>query len=224
VLAIGTASTSDPSLLPGPLLSGLSSAPSPQVVSLTAGRFYRYLDLTPSGAAAPETVYVAPSTAGTIVAICMLAAAGPAFPAQCERTVAGLRLASGRVLAIGPSASYGSALSVALAALNATEATQGARLARARLPRTQASAAALLAHGYDRAAVAVGRLAGGPAAGANAALASALRTTGRAYAALAHAARRGDRGAYDRARQAIARTAPAISTAFAQLAKFGYAA
>jgi serine/threonine protein kinase len=222
-LLLGMARTTDPSLLPADLRAALPSAPTPQHVALGSVRFFRYLNLTPSGAGAPETVYAAPTTAGTVIGTCLLQGAAAAFPSDCERVIGTLRLHSGRFLGLGPNNHLAAGLTRSLTALNVALARSGARLGRARTPGAQSDAARDISVAYGRAAASIARLSPVPtAAAATTALARSLRKMGAGFASLGHAAARNDRRGYDAARGAIQSDAAAISAALQLFVRLGY--
>jgi hypothetical protein len=225
-LVVGTARTTDPSLLPDTLLSALSGTPDRQVVTLGPHQFYRYLGVQPQGASASESVYALPTTtAGTVLAACMLQGAGASFPSDCERVLGTLKLVGTADAGLAPSSSFGSQLSAAIGQLNSAVNAGQARLAAATRPGQQATAASGLAAAYDHAAAAVGKLSAPPTVSAAvAALTSALAKTGRDYTALAAAASHNDARAYNTARTAVSGDSGALSGAFAGLAKLGYQA
>jgi hypothetical protein len=223
VLMIGRTATRDPTLLPQSLLRALSHAPAGQIVTFDGARLYRYLNLSPSDANWPESVYALPTTIGTVLAVCVEHGAVSSFASSCERVIATIRLASGSVLAIGPMASYASALDAAITKLNAAHSVLGSKLRNARTVADQAKAANELATVYFNATTAVGRLSAGTAQAANLELASALRSTGDGYAALGGAAAHHDASGYAAARSSLAHAASALTAAFVQLASFGYA-
>src|SRR5579872_2098934 len=97
ILILGLTST-PASTLPQPLLRALPHAPTAQIVTLHGTSFYRYLGLTPRGAGGSESVYALPTSAGTVLGQCFQRSAAPAFAATCERVIATVKLASGRVL------------------------------------------------------------------------------------------------------------------------------
>ena len=222
VLVIGRTGTSSSTLLPQRLLSALPNAPTTQIVTLGGARFYRYLHLSPSGASGRESVYALPTTVGTVLGVCVEPRASLRFASDCEHVVGTIKLASGSVLAVGPSASYASALNAAITRLNATRSIGASRLRGARTPPEQASAARALAASYYVAASSVGQLSAGVAQPADLDVAAALRSTGDAYAALGRAAARNDAHAYAAARGSVANATSALNVAFARLAKFGY--
>jgi hypothetical protein len=222
-LILGTANSNDPTLLPSSILSALSTAPTPQVVTLGHSQFYRYLDLTPSGASAPETIYALPTTAGIVIAVCQPNGAGAAFMSACEQVVSTLQLSSGKVLGLGPSTTYASGFSALISKLSAARTGAEAKLASATTPAAQAKAATDLSTAYQQAASALGALSPPPAAAsANASAAAALHAIASGYAALALAAKHNDHHRYASAQDAIAHGSDALSAAFSQLAKLGY--
>jgi hypothetical protein len=122
-----------------------------------------------------------------------------------------------------PSQTYASELNAVIAKLNATRASAGLSLREARTGHAQSAAAAELAAAHSAAAAALTRLApGSVASGANAALATALRQTGGAYAALARAAARGDAAAYRAAASALRRLSAGLNAAYADLSRLGF--
>jgi hypothetical protein len=223
VLVIGRTDTTDRTLLPQSILAALSSTPTAQIVSLRGAQFDRYLNLPARGVSGRESVYALPTTVGTVLGVCLQGSGGTSFASTCERIVGSIRLASGSVLGIGPSASYASGLSAAITQLNAARSAPASQLRNARVPATQATAAAALASAYVNAASAVTRLQAGTAQSANLAVASALRSTGNAYAALGHAAASSDATGYASATKSVTLAQSALSAAFSQLAKLGYA-
>jgi serine/threonine protein kinase len=222
-LVLGVATTTDPSLLPADLRAALPSAPSRQQVTLESARFFRYLDLTPEGADAPETVYAAPTTAGTVIGACLLRGAAPGFPSDCERVIGSLHLNRGSLLGLGPNRHLAAELSRSLTALNVALSQSGGQLGRARTPSAQSQLAGAIADAYGRAAATLDGLRPVPtAAAATAALASSLRTTGAAFTTLSHAAAHNDRRGYEAARETIRSDAAAISAALQQFVRLGY--
>jgi ATPase family associated with various cellular activities (AAA) len=221
-LVIGRAQTADPSLLPQSLLATLPSTPSGQIVTLGGARFYRYMNLSPLGRHASESVYALPTTVGTILGACVSNTPSPSFTISCERVLGTLRLASGSVLPAGPNPSYASALNQVMTALNTARTTASSQLRAARGATALANAANQLAAADSQAGSALLRLNAGPAAAANSALATALRTTGDQYRALARAAQSNDVGGYQAADASLKRSTQALTSAFAELGRFGY--
>ena len=162
-LVIGTTKTTDPTLLPSTLLRG--GAPTQQVVTLGHSQFYRYPNLTPPGAAAPEVVYALPTTAGTVLGVCMLQGASAGFPVNCEHVIATLRLSSGaNAIGLGPSPAFASAMGAVIHDLNPAVQRGQVALGRARKPGDQARGANQVADAYGRSASALKRLPPNPAA------------------------------------------------------------
>ncbi len=224
-LAIGTAKTTDPSLLPASLLGQLPSGgpPTPDVVTLGGTQFYRYTNLSPKGSAAPEVVYALPTATGTVIGACMLGGAGASFPGDCERIVGSLKLNPDNSLGLGPNADYASALTHLSDRLNLSVKQGEAALTKASKPGDQAKAANGLAGDYDQAATAVGKLPGNPrAAAATTALAKALRDQAGAYRSLATAASHNDSKGYDSAKTDVSTASDQVSAAFKQLSDLGY--
>jgi serine/threonine protein kinase len=224
-LVIGTATTTDPSLLPQSLLSALTATPTREVVTLGRNhyQFYRYQRLSPRGATARESVYALPTTAGTVIGACVLPGVDSAFPGSCERIIGTLELHRAGALGLGPNKRVANALNTAIVRLDGAVKADGARLRSARKPGDQARAAKTLSADYDQAASAIMGLRPGPAvAAATAALARATAAIGRDYGSLSAAASRDDGHAYDAARGAIHRDAGAVTTSLAELHRFGY--
>jgi hypothetical protein len=225
-LVIGTANTTDPSLLPNSLLTALpGGAPARQVVKLGGSQFYRYLALQPSGVDGPVSIYALPTTgAGTVLGACLLHAAAASFPADCERVLGSLKLSGASAVGLGPSSNLATQLSAAVGTLNQSVTSGQARLHSAGKPGQQATAANQLASAYTQAAAAIGKLdAPSTASGAVTALAAALAKTGRDYQALSRAAARNNKHDYTAASNAIGSDSGSVNAAFAQLAKLGYA-
>jgi len=221
VLVIGRTTTSGPSLLPSSLLADLAHAPVPRSVRLGPYGLYRYLDLLPRGDDVPESIYALPTSAGTILGVCVMRTEAGGLAGDCERVLGTLRLTSAAPLALGLSASYARALSAVINKLNAVRVSAGARL-RSGSQSIEVRAARMLAVAHTTAATVVGGLSAGPASTANRALASALRTTGAAYAALAGAVAKQSAGAYRIAEAQVGAAMNSLHSAFAQLGRLGY--
>jgi ATPase family associated with various cellular activities (AAA) len=222
LLVIGRAHGTDATLLPADLRSELPSLPSAQVVTLGSLRFLRYSGLVPRGGAGAETAYAAPTTAGTVVAVCAPRGAGPGFGGQCEKVLSTVRLVSGRPLTPGPDATYGAALDGVIARLEAARSRESARLRAAKSPGAVEQAATALAAAHTAAASAVLRMNAGQAAAANSALGKALQTTAAAYSALDRAAATRNQSGYRTAGAELTRANAAVTAAYAQLSRLGY--
>jgi hypothetical protein len=223
-LFAGTTTATDPTLLPKGLDATLAAPPEGAAVKLGSLVFRRYLNLLPEGAAAPETVYALPTTAGTVIASCIAPAEDATlFASTCERAVASLRLSSAAPLSLTANPAFAKALGGVVATLDAARGADWRRLAGARRPADQAAAARLLAQAHDEAAKAAARLSPGPiGADANAAIVAALRRLSSAYASLAQAATHHDGRSYAAASTAISRADAALGAAFAGLGQEGY--
>ena len=214
--------TAVPTTLPATLLAELPRAPAPAVVTLAGTRFYRYLGLQPRDGSGPVSVYVLPTTVGTVVAECLGHGAGVGFASTCERVVSTLRLSSGTALAIGPSASYATGLDRAMTVLTKRVAEAAARLHTARTPQGQAKAANGAAAAYQSALSAVSALDAGMASADNQAVASALRSIAGGFQSLRTAALRNDAAGFAAAERTIASGQSSLQAAIGQLAKLGY--
>ena len=221
-LVVGSAGAGDLPQLPEPLLASFAGAPSAQIVTLGGIRFYRYLNPSLRGGGAPESIYALPTTGGAVIGVCTTPHGDSAFTSSCERILGTIRLTSGRVLALGPSVSYAAGLDRVIGKLNAVRRTAGAQLRSAHGAQGQAEAADRLALAHEAAASALVQIDAGSATAANGAVATALRTTGTAYAALSRAAAHADAAGYRNASASIMRATTALNSALARLGQLGY--
>ncbi len=233
-LVIGLTSTSSTTLLPATLLATLPGTLRAQIVNLGSLVAYRYPDLTPRGGDAVESIYALPTSAGTVIAACSSPTASSSFAAGCEQALATLQLTSARELPLALGNDYAQALDQVIKQLNGTAAPIAEQLQSDSRAHDQSLAARQLAAADRQAAASVAQLAAGSsqsaselhsdpaAAGANAALATALRDRAAAYDALAIAAARDDPHAYSAASSALAAAARDLSAAFADLSALGY--
>jgi hypothetical protein len=185
--------------------------------------FSRYLYLEPKGAASAVSLYVLPTSAGTATAACIAPASGAAaFTITCERVVGSLRV-KGTVLPLGPSAKFASRLSSATRKLDSARTKFDAKLAGAKTPAAQASAAHSLAGAYNSAADAAATAKPNPPATlADAALVRGLRRLGRDYAALSVAAAHHSSASYGTAKRAIGKDEARVAAAFKSVQQAGY--
>jgi hypothetical protein len=223
-LFVGTTSATDATLLPKGLGATLAAPPQGAAVKLGSLVFRRYLNLLPQGAAAPETVYALPTTAGTVIASCVAPTANATlFASTCERAVGSLRLQSAEAVTLTANPAFARALGGVVTTLDAARGADGRRLAAARHPADQAAAARRLAQAHEAAAKSAARLSPGPVGSdANAAIVAALQRLGSAYGSLAQAAADNDGRKYAAASTAITRADAALEAAFGRLRQDGY--
>ena len=98
-----------------------------------AASFYRYLNLTPQGQRTPESVYVLPTTAGTITAVCSAPTFTTRFTSSCERVLSTLKPTAGDVLSIGVDPGYALQLNRILGQLNGARRSAGPGLRSSRV-------------------------------------------------------------------------------------------
>lgn len=225
-LVLGTNRLLEPSnlpagALPASLQTGLHAAPKPQIVTLGGESFYRYLDLTPPGRNVSESIYVLPTTAGTITAVCSAARPRVSFTSDCERVLGTLKVTAGNVMSLTVDAGYAFQVNRILGQLNAVRAAAGVGL-RSGDVKTRASAANQLAAADDRAASAAHHITSTHVSLANQPLEGALQMNATAYRALASAALQQNAAAYQRAQAALGRSERALAAVYAQLRSFGY--
>jgi hypothetical protein len=222
MLIVGRLAAPNGEVLPRALVGSLSSASVPVTIALGSYEFYRYANVVPPGGSGTESVYAMPTTVGTVLGLCLAPVSSASFAGACERTIGTLRLSSGRVLYLGPTAGYASALNTAIQRLNVRRAALAARLSTGSSSVAQADAASALAGAYTRAASTLSGLAPGSTGSANQSVVAALRGNAGAYTALARAAAAHDRPAYAAAAQALQRAAGALHSAYDVLVSDGY--
>jgi len=185
--------------------------------------FRRYLYLQSRGAPNGVSVYVLPTSSGTATAACIAPASGAAaFTVTCERAVGSLRV-KGKVLPLGPNADFARRLTSATRKLDTARTNFGARLAGAKTPAAQASAARSLAGAYHSAAAAAAKAKPDPSTTlAEAALVRGLTRLGGDYAALSAAAAHNSASSYKSARRAIGKDEASVDAAFATIKQAGY--
>lgn len=220
-LIVGTTHPLAPSTLPVALRSTLPASVKPAVVNLGGSSFYRWLDLTPTGAGVTESVYVLPTTLGAITAVCAASRPSSAFTGTCERLLATLRVTVGRPLSVIADTGYALELNHILAELNTVRTAAGRGL-RSGNVKVRAAAAGQLAAADTRAATAAHHIMSVTVSLANLPLETALRMNAAAYRALGASALAGDVPGYQRAEAQIARSERALDAVYAQLRSFGY--
>lgn len=200
-----------------PLLARLADA-EPQPVRLGDNDAWHY----PSVAVEPGSVadvYVLEDGDGPIVAACVAPAAAPAaVRAACSAALTTLQLGAGQAAALGGDAAARRRLARVVTDLDQARASERRALAAAKTGRRQAEAADRLAAAYARAAAGAGRSGTVGRPGELPRLVDRLEETGRAYAALATAARATRRTAYGQARERVAADEHALAQELAALA------
>jgi hypothetical protein len=221
-LVVGTNSQPAPSDLPsGALPVHLRPASPAQIVILGGSSFYRYLNLTPAGENVSESIYVLPTTAGTITAVCSATRPSVPLTSGCERVLGTLKVTGGKVMSLTVDAGYAFQLNQILRQLNAARSSAGNGL-RSADAKARAAAANRVATADDRAATAAHHISSTAVSLANQPLEGALEMNAAAYRTLASAALAQDAAAYQRAESAIGRSQAALKAVYAQLRSFGY--
>ena len=221
LIAVGKATSTDPSLLPASVLSSLHATPVPQLVTLDGTTFYRYSPSALGDAGGSRWIYTVPTSSGTVLAICRGTSSDNAFGSLCQRVAQSIRLRFGSI-SPGLVPAYASALSAVINRLNAARTTWDAQLTAARTAVLQANAAGQLAAAHAQAAASLSGLAAGPARSSNEVLVSSLRADADAYNALADAAAHRRKRAYRISAAAVAQANAAVTSALAALGSFGY--
>ncbi|HEX7290507.1 MAG TPA: hypothetical protein VF250_05190, partial [Conexibacter sp.] len=185
-----------------PLLAQLADA-AHQPVRLGDHDAWRYRDVALEDGSVAD-VYVLEDGDGPIVAACLGPSDAPAsLRAACSAALTTLRLDVGSTAALGGDAATRNELARVVDTLDGARTSARRALAAARTGRGQAAAADRLAAAYARAAAGAGRSGTVGAPGDLPRLVEQLEETGRAYAALAAAARATRRTAYAQARGRI---------------------
>jgi len=200
-----------------PLLARLADAV-PEPVRLGVDDAWRYRDVAIDAASVAD-VYVLADGDGPIVAACLGPVAAPASArAACSAALTTLRLPAGPAAPLGGDAAARRQLTSVVADLDRTRERERRALAAAATGRRQAAAADRLGAAYARAAAAAASVGTVAAPGELARLARQLGETGRAYAALASAARATHRRDYARARDRVTADERALQQDLAALA------
>jgi len=185
-----------------PLLARLEHAV-PEPVRLGAHDAWRYRDVAVDAQRVAD-VYVLEESDGPLLGACLGPSGSPvALRARCAAALTTLRLSGGQTAALGGDASARRALAGIVAELDRERASERHALAAASTGRRQAAAADRLAAAYAHAADRArgSRTIGAP--GQQLRLVGELEQTGRAYAALATAARSAHRTSYTQARDRV---------------------
>jgi hypothetical protein len=227
-----TAAAGNSALLPPALLAALGGAPStvPARTRVTLQtqelRAWRYRRLRPLGSVRELTAYVVPTDAGVATVACVAPPGGAALPAgRCEAIASTLQLRKARPYPVGPSEAYAASLTTIMGSLRTAADADRHKLATAATWSGRASAAKALAADHRGAARRVGALALSPADHtANQTLVGALQRAGRAYAAVAKAARKRRVAALTAAATKAQAAEKGIDAALAGLRAAGYTA
>jgi hypothetical protein len=221
MLVIGTQQTSTPAALPSRLAAAVPPTTKPQVVTLGPSRFFRYLNLTPQGQGRAESIYLLPTSVGTITGVCSAPTFTTSLTSACERALATIKLTTGTTLSIGVDPGYALQLNRILGRLNDVRRSAGPGLRSGKVA-TRVRAASALATADAQAARATGHISVGPVSSANQALVTALDQNATAYTALAHAAAKRNVAAYGRAQASLASAGAGLDAAYTQLRQLGY--
>jgi serine/threonine protein kinase len=224
-LLAGRLPSEGPTLLPKDLVAALpGEPPAPTLVRLGKADAYRYTGLAPRGSDRRADVYVIPTSSGVVTLACVAPGSPQAsFSADCERSVESLAISSGDVYPLGPDRQFAKRLNGAMRTLNARRATLRKRMRSEQRAAGQADVATDLARAFTTAAgtVAAGR-ASPAVAPDRAAIVKAMRRTATRYRALAKAADRDDRRAYNRARPDVRRAEDGVRSALRHLDRRSY--
>jgi hypothetical protein len=220
-LVIGTQQTNTPSALPPRLAAAVPASTKAHVVTLGNTSFYRYLNLTPQGQNAPESIYALPTSVGTITAVCSAPTFTTRFTSSCERLLSTIKVTTGDVLSVSVDPGYALELNRILGQLNDVRRSAGPGL-RSSGVHTRVRAASALATAHAQAAAAAGHITVGRVSSANQALVTALDQNAVAYKALARAAAKEDVPAYGRAEAAVVSAGSGLDAAYVQLKQLGY--
>jgi hypothetical protein len=200
-----------------PLLAQLADAV-PEPVRFGDYDAWRYRDVAVDAQSVAD-VYVLQDRDGPIVAACLGPSDAPAsLRAGCSGALTTLRLHAGPAAPLGGDAAARRELARVVADLDRARGSERRALAAAATGRRQAAAADRLAAAYARAAEGARRTGTVGAPGDLPRLVDRLEATGRAYAALATAARATRRAAYAQARERIGAHERALTRDLAALA------
>lgn len=201
----------------GPLLAELTDDV-PEAVRLGGQDAWRYRNVAIDAESVAD-VYVLEDGDGPVVAVCLGPSEAPrSLRARCAAALTTLSLPAGRAAALGGDAAARRGLAHVVEELDRARARERRALDAATTGRRQAAAADRLAAAYARAAKSAGETGTIGAPGDLPRLVDRLEQTGRAYAALASAARATRRTAYAQARERIVAHERALGEDLAALA------
>ncbi|HKO27921.1 MAG TPA: hypothetical protein VJU80_10725, partial [Solirubrobacteraceae bacterium] len=95
IIEVGTARTTDPSLLPASILGSLRGAPAPKLVTLHGTTFYRYSRVSMRRLSGSQSIYAVPTPSGTVLAVLELPSPDASSAGTFQRVVQSIRLHSG---------------------------------------------------------------------------------------------------------------------------------
>ncbi len=223
-LVSGRLATGEAGPLPSRLLASLRVLPRTEVVNLVSTQAYRYSEVSLPSFHGTVDLYAVPAEAGGgRVMACFAARSLTPASQQCEKAVSSVTLTGPATPNLTPDPAYASALAPIVSGLQTERTRERTAMASADTVATVSSAAASFAARATAAAHAVSSLEAPPvAAQAGRALASALRATATAYAALGEAAATESVGAYDEDRTQIATAESAVDRALQTFTLLGY--
>jgi hypothetical protein len=213
---MGTVHGAPPTYLPATLLGRLGTPAHGTLVQLEYGSAYRY-------SARRLTVYILPGPHRSALAACSASqSASPAFR-ECAAMARTLEATHLDVFDPRPDPRFASAVNGAVQVLRVARSSGLGTLRKAKTGRAQARAATGIAVAY-RTTVASVRRTRPPAitAGPTQELVASLDRAGVGYTRLAHAARRKDAAAYERARALITASEASVDRSLAELRALGY--
>jgi hypothetical protein len=200
--AVTMAAADDPSLLPSALRAALRApAPRPTATEIAGRRAWLYSRLVTGPNGQLTDVTVLPTTAGVLAVLCTSPAAAWSAVSECAASVGAIFLRGGATLAPSADLALQMRLPGVVSRLDQIRVRGRAALWNARTPADQAHWARLLAREHRAAASSLRPL----APRSRASLLERLSSAGRAYAALARAARAGSTHAFAVARLAVDR-------------------
>ncbi len=224
MIMTGLSPATGASLLPAAVTDLLDRVPEPASVRLDRMTALRYGDLRVDGLSRRLTVFATPTGRGVLIFACLAPRPdGAAVRPVCDRVARSLRLTRARALPPGPSVRYQTQLNRLVGALDATRATERARLASAREAPQQAQRAERLADAYAQArATGAAQDVSPREAAAQARILAALGAASAAYARMAEAARAVSVSGYERARAQVGFAERRVRAALTALRALGY--
>lgn len=180
--------------------------PRPQAVRLGEHDAYRWRGLWPAGAEQPFTLFVTPTSAGALAALCP-----GAGESECARAASTLRVKGAQLYDPAAGVAWRNRVGSSIDTLSRRRLGALGRLSAAGTSVVQADEAAILAAAHRATARRIGDSPAPPQAeAAQRALGSALRDLATAYDSLRGAAVRADRAGYERAAGRVRRLDAAL--------------